>query len=98
MTDIKKFTGFLSSDGKTHTSQKSAVAHELELKTTAAVRAAFPEGYIAGVPNVDGQSIADFVLDNRAQISAALNQEVLLRKKRTPKKAANDPSAGQAAA
>jgi hypothetical protein len=105
MSDIKKFTGYVSSDGKTHNSQKAAVAHELELKTQAAVKAAFPVGTVIvtsddGTVAAPAQAISDFVLRNRVLILAALQQEVLLRKKRTPKvkaPAANDANTQAAA-
>jgi len=99
MSDIKKFTGYVSSDGKTHNSQKAAVTHELELKTKKALADSF--GGRSVYSDTDGERLValdDFLYENRVAILAALNQEVLLRKKRTPKpKAANDIAANQAA-
>ena len=100
MPDIKKFTGYLSSDGKTHNSQKAAVTHEQELKTKKALEDGFGDRVVfdngPNAPEFDDQtsiSLATFLYDNREAVLAALNQEVLLRKKRTPKvktTAAND--------
>jgi hypothetical protein len=93
VSDIKKFTGFISSDGKTHTSLKAATAHELELKTVAAVKAAFPDQCIrSSDEGKDRMFLHQFILDNRVDILAALNQEVLLRKKRVVKQKANGTS------
>ena len=105
MSDIKKFTGYVSSDGKTHNSQKAAVAHEQELKTKKALNEAFNgQAVFLGTHSVEDQSgipLDQFLYDNRAIVLAALNQEVLLRKKRTPKvkaPAANDANANTQAA
>lgn len=104
MSDIKKFTGYVSSDGKTHNSQKAAIAHEQELKTRKALEESFGGQYVyndtGDLDNQEGTPLSAFLYENRVAVLAALNQEVLLRKKRTPKvkaPAANDAT-NQAAA
>ncbi|QFZ84540.1 hypothetical protein GFK26_18090 [Variovorax paradoxus] len=102
MSDIKKFTGFLSSDGKTHNTQKAAVTHELELKTKKALADSFGDKWVYnGEDRLEDQSgtpLDAFLYENRDAVLAALSQEVLLRKKRTPKVKATTPASAQAPA
>ena len=107
MSDVKKFTGFIAIDGSTHTSQKAAVEHSRQVKVQTALKEKF--GTCDVLENnrpfheQEGQEVnlADFIYANRESILAALNQEVLTRKKRTPKAkpavAANDTPVAAAA-
>ncbi|MCY1202255.1 hypothetical protein D9M72_137390 [compost metagenome] len=96
MSDIKKFTGYLSSDGKSHTSQKAAITHEQELKTKKALAEEFRGERV--ITDEGSVQLDAFLYENRERVLAALNQEVLLRKKRTPKGKAPAPASAQAPA
>lgn len=93
MSDVKKFTGFIAIDGSTHTSQKGAVEHSRVVKVKAALKKEFGE---LSVVAVDGtHALDEYIFARAADILAALNQDVLTRKKRTPKAkpAAVEPAA-----
>lgn len=96
MSDVKAFTGFIAIDNTTHTSKSAAIAHSREVKVKAALQTAF--GGHTVVCDQDGKTIPldTFIAQNRDAISAALNQEVLTRKKRTPNKAKQDAAKGNA--
>lgn len=100
MSDIKKFVGYTAGDGTTHKTLKEAQQHTLAVKTTAALHAAFPAGFVQlpdGTQD-DGSKrmdIADFLLENKAAILAAFDQTVRLRAPRKPK--AKPAAADQAA-
>lgn len=106
MADVKKFTGFLAIDNSTHTSFKSASDHSRQVKIQAALGEKFSglevnDKVASGeLPVGDPVSMPDFIYANRDAILAALTQEVLTRKKRTPKapKAADTAGAGTAPA
>lgn len=98
MSDVKRFTGFIAVDGSTHTSQRAAIEHSRQVKIKAALKEKFGTFIVAD--SADGpQRIAldEFIYANAEAIQDALNQEVLTRKKRTPRKAASADSAEQAA-
>lgn len=89
MSDVKRFTGFIAIDGTTHTSAKSAIEHSRQVKIKTALKDKFgtlrllstsAEGH-----EQPGGALDEFIYANRDQILSALNQEVLTRKKRTPK-------------
>lgn len=88
MSDVKKFTGFIAIDGSTHTSLKSATDHSRNVKIQTALKDKFG-GLVVSEDAVDQHkepmSLDFFIYTNREAILAALNQEVLTRKKRTPK-------------
>lgn len=96
MSDVKKFSGYIAADGTHHDTQKQAIAASLEFKTKAALSDAFTgQSVYSDVGHLDdqiGKPLADFLYDNRVQLLDALNQEVLLRKKRTPKQKAPAPT------
>lgn len=106
MSDVKRFTGFIAIDGSTHTSAKAAIEHSRTVKIQNALKEKFGAYDVLesnrAFHEQEGQevSLADFIYANRESILAALNQEVLTRKKRTPKAkpaAANDAQVGAAA-
>jgi hypothetical protein len=100
MSDIKKFTGFLTSDGTAHNTQKAAVAYELELKTKKALAATFGHIRIGTVNDTheedSGLPMNEWLYANKDAIQAALQQEVLLRKARGPNKKKTDAAADAA--
>lgn len=85
MSDIKKFTGFIAIDGSTHSTLKSAQDHTRDFKIRKALEEKFAGLSITSEGADTGVSVADFIIANMDAIKAALNPEVLLRKKRTPK-------------
>lgn len=101
MSDVKRFTGFIAIDGSTHTSMKAATEHSREVKITRALKEKFgnlvvAEGITLSAPDEGpGVSLDDFIYANRESILAALNQEVLTRKKRTPKVKSPHPGTGE---
>lgn len=88
MSDVKAFTGFIAVDGTTHSSMKAAVDHSRTVKIKNALQASFGGQSVVTDENPDTPWLAldAFIYDNRDVIIAALNQEVLTRKKRTPNK------------
>lgn len=88
MADVKRFTGFIAIDGTTHTNAKAAIEHSRQVKTQTALKEKFGNLMVTegdGAVEGEGISLDDFIYANRDMILAALNQEVLTRKKRTPK-------------
>lgn len=85
MSDIKKFTGFIAIDGSTHSTLKSAQDYTRDFKIRKALEEKFANLSITSEGADTGVSVADFIIANMDAIKAALNPEVLLRKKRTPK-------------
>lgn len=86
MADVKRFTGFIAVDGSTHTSAKAAIEHSRVVKTQAALKDKFGNLMVVETGDSEaGVSLDDFIYANRDSILASLNQEVLTRKKRTPK-------------
>jgi hypothetical protein len=91
MADVKKFTGFIAIDGSTHSSFKSASDHSRLVKIQSALSEKFSGLEVTDttvpdeLPDGDPVSMPDFIFANRDAILAALTQEVLTRKKRTPK-------------
>lgn len=91
---IKKFTGYVTSDGKTFNTQKEATDHETACVVEAQVNAAFgsvaPASHGESVQRDDGDNfvvfaddIPQFLFDNRAAILVAL---VPAKAKRAPYK------------
>lgn len=106
MADVKRFTGFIAIDGSTHTSAKAAIEHSRAVKIQNALKEKFGNLIVAEPVTTaeiasEDVNLADFIYANREAILAALNQEVLTRKKRGPNKpkaeAANEPAATVAA-
>ena len=98
MSDVKKFTGYLAIDQSTHKTQAAAVAHSREVKIKTALNESFKPDSIAlggvcistdeaGNPVIYPDDVANFIYANSEAILKALNQDVLLRKKRTLKAA-----------
>lgn len=96
MSDVKKFTGYLAADGSTHNTQGQAIAHSKEVKTKKALADLADDMVVyAERMHPDQQepvSLNTWLYDNREAVLAALQQEVLLRKKRTPKVKAPTPT------
>lgn len=93
MSDVKRFTGFIAVDNSTHKTEKEAVEHSRAVKTKAALKEKFGTYNVVG--GEKGCALDDFLYENRTAILAALNQEVLTRKKRTvkPKAPSINPAA-----
>lgn len=91
MSDVKKFTGFIAIDGSTHVSLKSATDHSRNVKIQRVLVEKFGNYHVMDSQRTyheqEGEEVnlAEFIYANRELILFALNQEVLTRKKRTPK-------------
>lgn len=96
MSDVKRFTGFIAVDNSTHKTEKDAVEHSRAVKTKAALEKLATDLQVQSPAGAIGQPLASYLYENRVAILAALNQEVLTRKKRTVKPKA--PSINPAAA
>lgn len=93
MPDIKKFTGFITPDGLTHTSIKAATEHTRDLKAKEAIELLVKNTCALEQPNIsatdDGSvvifadQVASYLLHNKTAILAAFNPEITTRKKRT---------------
>lgn len=102
MSDVQKFSGYIAADGTHHKTQKLAIAASLEFKTKAALADAFVGLTVYGddthPDQQTGKPLAEYLYEFRAQILDALNQEVLTRKKRTPKPKVATPTSDAATA
>lgn len=98
MADIKKFTGYIATDGSTHETLAKAQKYADELKIKEALKTAFPEGCLKDDKNahdvdggrylaLDDSSIPDWLFANRDAITAAFNQKARTRAPRKPKAA-----------
>ncbi|OAD82944.1 hypothetical protein ATN89_17145 [Comamonas thiooxydans] len=98
MSDVKAFTGFIAVDGSTHNSRSAAIAHSREVKIKAALQKSFHILTVKNGETGETFNLDEFIYTNRDEIVAALNQEVLTRKKRAPNKKAAGAAAADAAA
>lgn len=85
MSDVKRFTGFIAVDNTTHKSEKEAVEHSRAVKTKTALEKLAGDLQVRSHSGDLEQLLSPYLYENRVAILAALNQEVLTRKKRTVK-------------
>lgn len=86
MSEVKKFTGYIAIDGSHHEKLQNAVSHTRDHKIKEALRHEFDSLVVTdGDHDANTSSLDEFIFKNRESILKALNQDVLLRKKRTPK-------------